>query len=156
MHNESNKMLSRVHVVAQQLKNPTCIHEEVNSIPRLAQWVKYLALLQAVVDVADVAWILYCCGCVVGQQLQLQLTPSLELPYAAGVTLTRKKMLSTFFFFFFFGLLRAAPAAYGGFQARGSNQSYSRWPMPQPQQCQIRATFATYTTTHGNAGSLTH
>ena len=26
----------------------------------------------------------------------------------------------------------------------------------QPQQCQIQAAFATYTTAHGNAGSLTH
>ena len=28
--------------------------------------------------------------------------------------------------------------------------------MPQPQQCQIWATFATYTTAHSNTGSLTH
>ena len=28
--------------------------------------------------------------------------------------------------------------------------------MPQPQQCQIQATSMTYTTAHGNAGSLTH
>ena len=28
--------------------------------------------------------------------------------------------------------------------------------MPQPQQCGIRAAFVTYTTAHGNAGSLTH
>ena len=32
------------------------------------------------------------------------------------------------------------------------------WPMPlpQPHQCQIRAVPVTYTTVHGNAGSLTH
>ena len=30
------------------------------------------------------------------------------------------------------------------------------WPMPQPQQCQIRAASATYTTAHKNARSLTH
>ena len=29
-------------------------------------------------------------------------------------------------------------------------------PQAQPQQCQIRAVSATYTTAHGNAGSLTH
>ena len=29
-------------------------------------------------------------------------------------------------------------------------------PMPQPQQCQIRAESVTYTTAHGNARSLTH
>ena len=28
--------------------------------------------------------------------------------------------------------------------------------MPEPQQCGIRAASATYTTAHGNAGSLTH
>ena len=32
----------------------------------------------------------------------------------------------------------------------GSNQSCSQ-PMPQPQQCQIRAANVTYTTAHGNA-----
>ena len=29
-------------------------------------------------------------------------------------------------------------------------------PTPQPQEHQIQATSATYTTAHGNAGSLTH
>ena len=29
-------------------------------------------------------------------------------------------------------------------------------PTPQPQQCQIWATWVTYTTTHSNTGSLTH
>ena len=37
-------------------------------------------------------------------------------------------------FLFFF---RAPSMAYGGSQARGSHQSYSHWPTPQPQQCQI-------------------
>ena len=34
-------------VVAQQVKNPTSIHEDVGLIPGLTQWVKDLALLQA-------------------------------------------------------------------------------------------------------------
>ena len=38
----------------------------------------------------------------------------------------------------------------------GANQSWSRWPTPQPQPCQIRAASVTYTTAHANTGSLTH
>ena len=64
------------------------------------------------------------------------------------------------FLFFFFGLLsffRVAPAAYGGSQARSwINQRRSHQPMPRPQQGWIRAASVTYTTAHGNAGSLTH
>ena len=35
-----------------------------------------------------------------------------------------------------------------------SNQSYSCQPMPQPQQCQLRTAFATYTTTHSQCWIL--
>ena len=38
----------------------------------------------------------------------------------------------------------------------GSNQSYSCWPTPQPQQHQIWAASATCNTAHGNARHLTH
>ena len=55
------------------------------------------------------------------------------------------------FFLVFLPFSRAAPTAYGGSQ---SNQSCSRRPTPQPQQRRIRAVSATYTTAHGNAGSL--
>ena len=37
-----------------------------------------------------------------------------------------------------------------------SNQSCSCQPKPKPQQSQIQAVSATYTTAHGNSGSLTH
>lgn len=44
------------------------VYEDVGSIPGLAQWSKNLALMQAVVQVPEVAQILccHCCGCRVG------------------------------------------------------------------------------------------
>ena len=52
------------------------------------------------------------------------------------------KQDNLFFFCLFFAISWAAPGAYGGSQARGRIRAV--------------AVSATYTTAHGNAGSLTH
>ena len=41
-------------------------------------------------------------------------------------------LISFYFIYFYFCLLRAAPRAYGGSQARGSNQICCHQPMPDP------------------------
>ena len=61
-----------------------------------------------------------------------------------------------FFVCLLFCLFRAAPAAYGGSQARGQVGTMAASLLPQPQQHGIQAASETYTTAHGNARSLTH
>ena len=60
------------------------------------------------------------------------------------------------FVLFCFCFFKASRVTYGSSQPRGLNQSCSCWPMPQPQQCWIWVTSVTYTSAHGNAGSLIH
>ena len=58
---------------------------------------------------------------------------------------------------FLFFLYRATSVAYGSSQARGQiGAAAVTHSCLQPQQCQIQATSATYTTAHGNPRSLTH
>ena len=72
-----------------------------------------------------------------------------------------KDLLDVLLFFYFylifccFAISWATPVAYGGSQARGPIGAVATWPTPEPQQRGIRAASATYTTAHGNAGSLT-
>ena len=58
--------------------------------------------------------------------------------------------------YFVFCLFRAAPTAYGNSQARGRIRAVAASLYHSSQQLGIRATSATYTTAHSNAGSLIH
>ena len=55
--------------------------------------------------------------------------------------------------FFFFCLFLGHPRGIWRFPGQGSNRSCSHLSMSQPQQCQIWAGSATYTSAHGNARS---
>ena len=61
-----------VPVVAQHVKNLTNIYKDVGSILGHAQWVKESGVAESG---ADPAWVLHCCGCGIGWQLQLQFSP---------------------------------------------------------------------------------
>ena len=64
---------------AQQVKNPTSIHEDVGSIPGIAQSVKNPVWPQAMVQVTDAAWIRCCCGCGEGFSCSSDSNPSTEI-----------------------------------------------------------------------------
>ena len=56
------------------------------------------------------------------------------------------------FYLFIYCLFRAAPTAYGGSQVRGQIRAVATC----LHHSHSNARSATYTTAHGNAGSLTH
>ena len=53
------------------VKNTASAHEDAGLIPDLTQWVKDLVFPQDAVHITDAAQILHCCGCGIGQELQL-------------------------------------------------------------------------------------
>ena len=72
--------------------NLTRNDEVADLFPGLAQWVKDLALLRAVLWVTDMPGILHCCGSGAGQWLQLQLDHlAWAPPYAVGAAQEKAK-----------------------------------------------------------------
>ena len=68
--------------------------------------------------------------------LSVLLSPSVKWRVLPRDFLWFQTSLSLSLSFFFFGPFRAASMAYGDSHARG-RISCTRWPIPQPQQCQI-------------------
>ena len=87
--------------------------------------------------------------------------PTLALPFSCCVALGKWLSLSELFVFcfvlvWFCFCFLGWPQGHMEVPRLRVNQSCSCWPPPQPQQSGIRASSATYTTTHSNPGSWTH
>ena len=70
--------------------------------------------------------------------------------------MTLAHFLIELFLFFYFYFFVFSGLHLWHMEVPRSNQSCCHWPTSQPQQFGIQAASAMYTTTHGNAGSLTH
>ena len=61
--------------MAQQVKNPSGIHEDAGLIPGLTSGLRIQCCHKLQGRWTDAAWIWHCCGCGVGQQLHSALDP---------------------------------------------------------------------------------
>ena len=84
--------------------------------------------------------------------------PSETFPHTQLSPAPQVAFFFSFFLFFFlsFDLFRAAPAAYGGSQAKGLIRAVTAGLRQSHSNRRIRAASATYTTAQGNTGSLIH
>ena len=90
----SQKQLKKSSCHGSIVTNLTSIHDDGGLIPGLNQWVKDPVVPWAVVLISDVAWILHCCDCGVGWQLQLWFDLlAWEPTYAKIVALTKGKKI---------------------------------------------------------------
>ena len=77
-----------------RLRNQHSVPKDTGSNPGLSVWLKDPALIQAAVQIADEVQIWHCCGCGVGQKLEvaaLILPLAWEIPCASNTAIKRKK-----------------------------------------------------------------